>query len=185
MIGRCVCVTNQDYKYYGARGITVCQRWQESFTNFLADMGERPSQNYSLERRDNNGPYAPENCYWATKTQQARNTRTTVFVTHQGVTCSVPEWAEIIGIQASTLRNRLRKYGWSIERALTKTTKPGRNRKDHVFLTWNNETHCITEWGEILHIPAPALFARRKRGWPDDKILSTPLGKHWRHAATP
>jgi len=73
MKNRCLNPASHDYKYYGARGITVCARWMK-FENFIADMGERKS-GYSIERRDNDGNYCPENCEWIPKNQQQRNRR--------------------------------------------------------------------------------------------------------------
>jgi hypothetical protein len=71
---RCYNVNNKDYKHYGGRGIKVCDRWLESFENFLEDMGDRPD-GYSLDRIDNNENYEPSNCRWADKETQIKNRR--------------------------------------------------------------------------------------------------------------
>lgn len=118
MVARCTKPDSQGYPKYGARGITVCDRWENSFENFLADMGDRPSADLTLERKDNNGPYSPTNCVWATRSTQQRNKRDTVRMTLNGVTKSVAEWAEQLGVKKHSLVTRKR-YGWSDERILT------------------------------------------------------------------
>ncbi len=106
------------YNMYGGRGIYVCDRWQDSFENFYEDMGSKPSPSHSIERIDNDGPYSPENCRWATKKEQAGNRRSARTLTHEGETLSLTEWAGRLGITPNALYMRLYK-GWSVEKALT------------------------------------------------------------------
>ena len=75
MIRRCTNPHDSGYKDYGGRGITVCERWADSFENFLVDMGPKPTVAHSLDRIDNDGNYEPGNCRWATAKQQANNSR--------------------------------------------------------------------------------------------------------------
>lgn len=118
MIQRCCNEKSNRWSSYGGRGIKVCQRWKDSFEEFLKDMGRRPAKGLSLERRDNDGGYTPENCYWATKKEQQRNKRTTVRIEINGVTRPLVEWSEISGVPESTIRARMNRgnYGESLVR---------------------------------------------------------------------
>jgi hypothetical protein len=104
-------------KYYSEKGIKVCDKWH-MFENFLNDMGECPSKNHTLDRVNSNEGYSRDNCRWATCKQQARNTSRNHFITYNGITKCIGEWAEITGINYKMLWNRIHR-GWSLERALT------------------------------------------------------------------
>ena len=119
MITRCHNPHAKKYKDYGARGIAVCERWRQSFAAFLEDMGERPTPQHQLDRKNNDGDYEPGNCRWATRAEQMANRRITERFTHAGKTLTLVEWAKETGIEYSTLRQRLHRYGWTVERSLT------------------------------------------------------------------
>jgi hypothetical protein len=108
--------TSQDFPNYGARGISVCARW-DLFENFLADMGERPD-GMSLDRINNDGNYEPGNCRWITHAGQCNNRRSTHLVTFNGETRSLSEWSRHLGMSKHGIQLRLRK-GWTLEQALS------------------------------------------------------------------
>jgi hypothetical protein len=111
MIARCHVPTHQDFANYGGRGITVCDRWRNSFEAFVQDMGMRP-ENTTLDRRDNAIGYNRDNCRWADKTTQANNRRDNRRITIDGVTQTVAQWARIKGVRDSLIHARLYQ-GWS------------------------------------------------------------------------
>lgn len=113
---RCERPTNNRYHRYGARGITVCERWLD-FSLFLEDMGKCPSAEHSIDRIDNDGGYEPSNCRWATRLEQANNTRRSKFLTHGGKTLSYSQWARELGLKQGVIARRLLR-GDSTERAL-------------------------------------------------------------------
>ena len=102
---------------YGAKGIHVCARW-DSFLNFLADMGERPSPKHSIDRIDPRGNYEPGNCRWATQKEQQNNRTNNRRITWRGETMTLMQWAERTGIKRETIAARIDRLGWTVERAL-------------------------------------------------------------------
>lgn len=123
MIQRCRNPNSPNRHNYGARGITVCERWGD-FANFLEDMGLRPAPDMTLDRIDNDKGYSPENCRWVSKKGNARNTRRNRYVIFRGKRITIAEAAEIAGTDPSTMWRRL-DNGWPTERAVTQP--PGRS----------------------------------------------------------
>ncbi len=124
MLGRCTNPNDPAYCNYGGRGISVCDRWLNSFENFLEDMGYRPTADHSIDRIDNNGNYEPGNCRWATRIEQNNNRRDNVFYNYKGIDYSLAQLADLSGINTGTIRHRI-ETGMSVENAVE---TPARNR---------------------------------------------------------
>ena len=108
MKARCYDKSNKAYNRYGGRGIVICDRWLNSFENFLNDMGERPFRGATVERIDNAGSYSPDNCKWAGLTEQGRNKRNNKLITVNGETKTQSEWSQITGISQQEIYRRLK-----------------------------------------------------------------------------
>lgn len=131
MRSRCRDATRAQFPNYGGRGITICERWND-FAAFYADMGARPTPQHSIDRIDNDGPYSPENCRWATRSEQQRNRTDNVRLTYQGKTQTLAEWALELGVKRQTLDAR-RRDGLPIEKILSRERLPvGRPRRTPV-----------------------------------------------------
>ena len=115
MMARCNNPGDTGYANYGGRGIRVCERWHR-FINFYADMGERPA-GLTLDRKDTDGGYTPENCRWASHAEQVRNQRSNHILTVDGVSRCLTDWSRLYGIDRNTLATRL-KAGWPTDVAV-------------------------------------------------------------------
>ena len=111
----------RNFKRYGGRGIKVCERWQ-SFAVFLQDMGVKPSPGLTIERINNDGNYEPENCRWATRDEQRRNMRCSVYVIYEGERMLLLDVVAKLGLSRATVYNRL-KLGWALADALSTPVK--------------------------------------------------------------
>jgi hypothetical protein len=147
MKNRCYQKSEISYKWYGARGIWICDGWRSSFRAFLLDMGNRPSLSHSIERIDGKIGYTcghcaacvknkwPANCKWATDTEQANNRRTNHSLTLGDTTMTIAQWSRRTGIGQRTIYQRL-KRGWTPEKALTAPT-PAMKKNGATFI-------CVT-----------------------------------------
>jgi len=120
MIDRCRRVGNSKYKYYGGRGISVCEQWQISFISFTNwAFANGYNDTLTIERKEVNGNYEPDNCKWIPAGEQALNTRNTHYIEFNGQKLTVSQWAKQLNINYNTLLNRINTYKWSIEKSLT------------------------------------------------------------------
>jgi len=131
IIHRCTNANDIGWNDYGGRGVAVCSEWSDpltGFETFLRDVGPRPSARHTIDRKDVNKGYCPENCKWATYTEQARNRRNNTLLTAFGKTQCMVAWAEETGINYPALCARLT-AGWELERALTTPVRYKRKNK--------------------------------------------------------
>jgi len=130
MLERCRNPHHNSYKNYGAKGIKVCTRWEESFEAFLADMGEPPTTKHQLDRYpDQKGNYEPGNVRWVTSKEQNNNRSNNVLITFQGEIHSIAEWAELLGVGSGILYWRVA-AGWPVHKVLsTPINSPTQKRK--------------------------------------------------------
>ena len=120
MRSRCNKPSHPDYPRYGARGIKVCEEWDNSFQPFYNwSMSNGYRENLSIDRIDNESNYSPDNCRWVDTNVQNNNTRRNHYITYNGETLTIGQWSKKQGINKHTLYARLATRGWSVERALT------------------------------------------------------------------
>lgn len=118
MIQRCYLKTAESYPLYAGRGISVCKRWRDSFQNFIADVGRRPSRVHTLDRENNAGNYEPSNVKWVTRIEQANNRRNVRRIKIGKVTKTIRGWADFTGIPIKSLQCRINR-GWTGEKILS------------------------------------------------------------------
>lgn len=160
---RCLNPGSTGYSDYGGRGIGICDRWRESFTAFLEDMGAKPSPVHSIDRINTNGNYEPENCRWATEVEQIRNRRNTLHVTIGGIRKPFVEWCEVYGCTYASAHYRL-KQGLEGE-AIFKTTA--------ALLTHKGITDTISGWSKRIGIRPNTIAMRiNKYGWSVSRALT-------------
>lgn len=122
---RCYYAKRPDFHLYGGRGIKVCERWKSDFDAFLQDMGPRPSARHSLDRIDAEGHYAPENCRWATQSEQMSHTSHSVLVQYGDERMTLTALARTLGLNYSRLHASFRRKGLPLAEAIAEARRPG------------------------------------------------------------
>ena len=157
---RCYNENNVNYKYYGGKGVTICDEWLLSFENFFDwAINNGYNENLTIDRIDSEKEYSPDNCKWSTKKEQAYNRSISVKLTLNGRTMYMTEWAEELEIDKKILSWRYNN-GWSDEEILTRP-RDFKERK----LSLNGETHSMSEWSRITGIKTSTISARIRDGW--------------------
>lgn len=158
---RCNNPKGDSYEHYGGRGIKVCERWN-SFENFIYDMYPTYSDALSIDRIDNNGNYEPGNCRWATRVEQALNTRRNRFVTIDGITQTLSQWAEQLDVNATRFYGYTSK-GMTLEEAVAYV----KQRR----YTLNGKTQSLAKWSRELGFNQRTIRKRLVRGIPFEKAI--------------
>lgn len=166
---RCTNIKSDRYKNYGGRGITVCKEW-EIFTNFINDIGMKPSINHSIGRIDNNGNYCKNNCRWETPLQQKTNTTTTVLIEFNGVKKIASEWAKEFNISEFKIRQRF-------ARGIMPPELFNRENFNEKSIEFNGQIKLTTEWLKFANIPISSFYLLRRRGESDQNIIKKYLAK--------
>lgn len=160
MHNRCRNINSEDYSRYGGRGIKVCDEWSgknTGFWNFVDwSLENGYTEHLSIDRKNNDGPYAPWNCRWATPKEQANNTAKNIFITYNGETHTAPEWEEITGIKQHTILRRYRSG-----KSLDDIFKPVQKEKKYIV---DGKEYTIHELSKITGIQEGTLRFRINNG---------------------
>jgi len=168
MKARCYAPSSKG-SHYDTNNIQVCDRWRNSYDNFIADMGNAPSASHSLDRIDNNGNYEPQNCRWATNTVQTRNRGSfNILVKYQNEDRVLKDVCTVLGLKYDTIHHRITQLGLSFEQAIADDPF---DRK----VTYKDKSQTMREWSEELNIPIRILYDRQFAGWETQRMMEQPI----------
>lgn len=169
IVRRCLSKTHWAYPHYGGRGITICDRWKNSFMAFVGDIGPRPSLKHTVERINNGGHYEPGNCKWATWDEQANNRRTSFLVKIGGEVKTARQWDRLKGLSYGTVWHRV-KNGWP-ESALLNPVYAAKT----VYL--DGERVSISEAARRKGLSRNTIQSRITRGCPVSDLFAPTKGR--------
>ena len=189
----------KEYKWYGGRGISICDEWKNDFMTFYNwAMQNGYADTLSIDRIDNDRGYCPENCRWVSSKEQQRNKRNNHRVTYNGETKCVSEWEEFFGLKQGTIEAKLcvnskkgdlKESEESLLHKIVTSTKHdgGSKHKSHNkhksynkhksrYITYKGETRSVSDWERTLNFPKNLIHRRLHYGWSEERALSTPPG---------
>lgn len=169
---RCYNPNDRNYRFYGARGVRVCDEWKDNFESFYQwAITHGFKRELTIDRIDYYGNYEPINCRWITMKEQSNNRRDNHRYCIDGVEKTLSEWCDIYGVSYEKTAARILNYGWDVKEALT-----NRENATLTMVTYQNETHSIAEWANITGLPYRCIQQRiTKNKWSPEKALTTPL----------
>lgn len=192
MKSRCGNPNASKYNLYGGKGIKVCEEWENNVQAFYDwSMSNGWEIGLTIDRKNGNMDYSPDNCQWVTYRAQNNNTSQNHLIEYNGKCMNIAQWANYLGISYKMLSERIRR-GWSTERALTtenvksngfnfgefiKNENIKNDNSNIVYITANGKTMSISEWAKELNVGKSTLFARLRAGLSDSEIINKPIQK--------
>lgn len=162
MMQRCYTPTVKSYPLYGGRGIVVCSDWRANPMTFVDwAVQQKGFATLSLDRRDPNGPYSPENCRFIPLKAQARNRRSNLLLTHNGETRCLAEWCELLGLKIGTVWSRLNRG-----RTVAEAFQPAATPAPRIDLTIDGKTMSAHEWAAEIGVSVSTIYTRYRKGKP-------------------
>lgn len=167
MKSRCNSPSNA-HKNYQVKKITVCDRWINSFENFLSDLGKCPTKDYSLDRINNDGNYEPSNCRWASKKEQSINRGDfNKIYDYNGQSLTLKEWSEQLNLDYNNLHKRIFRSNMSFDKAIS---------YEYLY-EYNGVKKHLKDWALNFNFKPETLYSRISKGWSINECLETPFGK--------
>ena len=169
---RCYNPEFEHYKYYGGKGIRICDEWLDYFKFEEWALSHGYTDNLTIERLDNEKDYCPDNCTWILSSEQAKNRTNARLLEHDGVVHSLTEWSKITGLSVDLISSRL-KSDWSVGEALDLE-----ERDDFRYLTYNGVRRSLKEWSELTGIINSKIITRIQSGWSIGQALGYEKREH-------
>lgn len=176
MICRCHNPADRHYKWYGARGIRVCDRWRYNFNNYYKDiMAKGFDSHLQIDREDNDGDYTPENVRCVTVEENRANRSEPVKeIEYNGVKKTISQWADELGINKKTIHTRLR-LGWNEKDVLCTEVGSRANGNAIKMLEFNGKNQTIKEWSDETGLYTTTIYSRLRAGWSVKDALTKPI----------
>ena len=178
---RCGNKNSKIYRYYGGKGVTLCEEWHDFMNFYNWAMGNGYADDLTIDRIDLNGNYEPSNCRWVDKYTQMNNMSTNKYYMYNGEKMTVPQISRATGVPAYVLQFRLDKLGYSLDKAVNKPIAYRKNNNRGVKLTMNGVSKPLSHWAKEYGIREATLYGRiYYRNWDIERALTEPTHSYQR-----